>query len=211
MTVPNSGESAQRSRDLALQTTLEWLEHPNFKTRVNFKVFMESVTLGRVYLDIAERTNHNDYDPTFRAAKQRWHAMLDEARHLGWLIVDMKATGRPRTKEYSPHDIANAHRRLRFHRPSHLETRDECITDGYQRKSVSVVTVQDHIWRSLVSDITAEALVGNTKADIIDALGLPQRAGSCFWRWLNHNGWKQKRVRHADGSRSYVLAPKEIQ
>lgn len=211
MTVPNSGGSAQRSRDLALQATLEWLEHPNFKTRVSGQIFMESVTVGRTFIDLAKRTSHNDFDPAYKAAKQRWHEMLDEAKHLGWLIVDVKTTGRPRTKEYSPHDIANARRRLRFHRPAYLETRDERVTDGGQKTTTSVVTIQDHIWRDLLNDITAEALVGNTRAEIIEALGLPERAAVCFWRWLNHNGWKQKRVRHADGSRSYVLAQREVQ
>ena len=63
--------------------TLEWLEHPNFKARVSGKVFMESVSIGQTYLEIAERTNYNDYDPVFRKAKERWHAAreLELFRH----------------------------------------------------------------------------------------------------------------------------------
>ncbi len=206
MTVPPTNRSIERSQAAALQMTLEWLEHPEFRERVSGQVFMESVTLGRTYLEIAKQTNYNDYNPVFTQAKERWYAALTQAEKLGWLAVDRKSIGRPRTRDYSPTEIANAFRRLsRLGRSKELEQRDECITGGAAKTNVSVVTLQDNLWFALLKDVTAEAISGNSREEIAEALGLPPRAASCFWRWLTRNGWKQKRLRLPDGSRPYVL------
>lgn len=205
MTVPYSNSGAERARDLALQMVLEWITHPDFKARVSGKAFINSVTIGRTFIEIGEATNHNTYDETYTNAKRRWQDALKEAQNLGWLHVDNRTIGRPREKEYDRHERALAERRLRFMQPHHLENRDNCITGGPSTTSTAIVTIQDHIWRDLLSDITAEALSGNSRSDIGDAFGLPDRSTRAFWRWLVRHGWRQKRIRHADGSRTYVI------
>lgn len=212
MTVPHINLSEIRAQELALQMVIEWLESDNFRHKAKGEVFRDSVSLGKHLKAIGESCDWNPWNITYEHAKRRWLEVLKQAESSGWLIVETTKNGRPRTKDYSATEIANAFRRLqRSSRSFEKERRDECIAGEAEKTNIRVVTLSSKLFEDLLAELTPEAVAGNTRNDLAGALGLQPRASNAFWRWLLHNGWKQKRLRHPDGTRSYVILPEANQ
>ena len=208
--------SERRIRRRALQTLREWLASDNFRSRAPFDEVWAETSLGKEVRRRQEETGAWWSGEQGAQLKQ----LCDDVRRCwvenGWVRVETRRLGRPRTVEYSVEILNKARRATNFgqgqgYKPdSSFKWGESVLGETVNNNPAQLVVIHESVHKALLDAAGAEELVGLTRAQVAELLGLTKKYSDRFVRWLVATGeWKE--VRTKDGTtRERVLRRVEL-
>ena len=134
----------------------------------------------------------------------------------GWVRVETRRLGRPRSADYSVETLNKARRATNFgqgqgYKPdSSFKWGESVLGETVNNNPAQLVVIHESVHKALLDGAGADELVGLTRAQVAELLGLTKKYSDRFVRWLLGTGeWKE--VRTKDGTtRERVLRRVEL-
>lgn len=203
-------------REQALLSLAEWLASDNFKARAPLSKVWAETSLGR---EMARRWKEHGVWGAGEDGRQLKLLAHDIQRvwvENGWVQLESRRLGRPRSAEYSI-EVLNKARRLTnygsgqgYRADSSFRWGESVLGETVNNNPTQLVVIHESVHKALLDAVGADNLVGLTRAQVAELLGLTKKYSDRFVRWLvGTGGWKEIQVR--DGTqRERVLTRVEL-
>jgi hypothetical protein len=208
--------SERRIRRRALQTLREWLASDNFRSRAPLNEVWAETSLGEEVRRRQEETGAWWSGEEGEQLKQ----LCDDVRRCwvenGWVRVETRRLGRPRSADYSVETLNKARRATNFGQgqgyraDSYFRWGESVLGETVNNNPAQLVVIHESVHKALLDGAGADELVGLTRAQVAELLGLTKKYSDRFVRWLLGTGeWKEVRIK--DGTtRERVLRRIEL-
>ncbi len=198
-------------RELALKALSQWLSSENFKERAPWKVAWSETSLAK---EVERRRIANGWQWCVGEEGQQLKKLVQDIQRAwleyGWVRVETRRVGRPRTAEYDQHTLAKARRLYRdgvqgYTSDSTYVWAESVLGETTNKNPPQVIVIQERVHRELLFAVGEKELEGLTRVQIAELLGVSQSYTNRFVRWLLGTGrWKEVRLRDGE-SRERVL------
>lgn len=203
-------------QELALKALTQWLCSDNFRPRAPFSEVWAVTSLGR------EMTRRREEYGVWRSGdeggqiKRLAHDVQRTWVENGWVRLESRRLGRPRSAEYSS-EVLNKARRLTnygrgqgYRADSSFRWAESVLGETVNNNPTQLVVVHESVHEALLDAAGADELLGLTRAQIAELLGLTKKYSDRFVRWLVATGeWKEVRIKDAT-TRERVLRRVEL-
>ena len=202
--------------EIALKALSQWLASDKFRSRAPFNEVWAETSLGKRMKRRQDETGAWWSGEEGAQLKQ----LCDDIRSCwvknGWVRVETRRLGRPRSADYSVETLNKARRATNFGQgqgyraDSYFRWGESVLGETVNNNPAQLVVIHESVHKALLDGAGADELVGLTRAQVAEVLGLTKKYSDRFVRWLVATGeWKE--VRTKDGTtRERVLRRVEL-
>lgn len=198
-------------RELALKALSQWLSSENFKERASWKIAWAETSLAK---EVERRRTAEGWQWAVGEEGQQLKKLVQDVQRAwvenGWVRVETRRVGRPRTADYDRDTLAKARRLYRegvqgYTSDSSYAWAESVLGETTNKNPPQVIVVQESVHQELLDVVGENDLEGLTRVQIAELLGLSRSYTNRFVRWLLGTGrWKEVRLRDGE-SRERVL------
>lgn len=197
--------------ETAFRICLDWLRADNFKDRVGFETFRSASTLWQKI----EYDRQHSGRTLWEQDQQLMIEAIKHAHEKGWIQREFSKMGRPRTKDFSPQQQAEAEYKLNHHLAESTMKRLHSQAGEYQPDFYSVLTVTDRIFEEWLGTIDPQQLQNISRDELLNLTGFNPKVNNRLYNWLRQKGWSERRASRTSEmgviSRVRVLWQEDVQ
>ena len=192
-------------RQLALKALAQWLSSDNFKERASWRVVWAETSLGK---EVERRRSTDGWQWTVGEEGEQLKKLVQDVQKAwvenGWVRVESRRVGRPRTADYDRDTLAKARRLYRegvqgYTSDSSYAWAQSVLGETMNNNPPQIVVIQERVHRELLDSIGEEELEGLSRVQVAELLGLSKPYTNRFVRWLlRTGGWKEARLRDGE-------------
>ena len=176
---------------ISLQICIDWMNSDDFQLKGNIRKLVKASSF---YQQIQESIKTSGYN--YHRTEQLFTEALGYAEENGWIKRTCAVLGRPRTNSYSSWERSRAEY-VYGHPKTSESTRKKLrsVADSVQTHGSQVVTIREGIWKAIYESAPVSLFEGRSREELQQMLNLNPKATNAFWRWLQENGWKVRRIK----------------